>query len=67
MEMDQKYCLLKVEKFIENHAWTASEKLLRRPGSDYDFRCRNPHKTKEDFEKLQAAHSGCDIIEGRHV
>ncbi|KAL6528203.1 hypothetical protein OROHE_015153 [Orobanche hederae] len=43
MELDQKDCSLKVEKLIENHAWTASEKqLLGRTGSNYDLKCRDP-------------------------
>lgn len=59
MEMDQKDCSLKVEKLLEKHAWIASEKqLFGKSGTDYDFISRNPRKTKEDFEKLQAEQSG---------
>ncbi|GER46534.1 structural maintenance of chromosomes protein [Striga asiatica] len=61
MEMDQKDCSSKVEKLIEKHAWIASEKqLFGRPGSDYDFNSNDPHKSREDFEKLQAAQSGLE-------
>ncbi|KAK6155866.1 hypothetical protein DH2020_010114 [Rehmannia glutinosa] len=61
MEMDQKDCSLKVEKLIEKHAWIASEKqLFGRVGSDYDFESRDPHKAREDFEKLQADQSGLE-------
>ncbi|KAL6580577.1 Structural maintenance of chromosomes protein 2-2 [Orobanche minor] len=61
MEMDQKDCSLKVEKLIEKHAWIASEKqLFGRVGSDYDFESRDPHKAREEFEKLQAAQSGLE-------
>ncbi|KAL7107353.1 hypothetical protein ACP275_06G048700 [Erythranthe tilingii] len=61
MEMDQKDCSLKVDKLIEKHAWVASEKqLFGRVGSDYDFESRDPHKAREDFEKLQADQSGLE-------
>ncbi|KAL6541728.1 Structural maintenance of chromosomes protein 2-2 [Orobanche gracilis] len=61
MEMDQKDCSLKVEKLIEKHAWIASEKqLFGRVGSDYDFESRDPHKAREEFEKLKAAQSGLE-------
>ncbi|KAL0304105.1 UNVERIFIED_CONTAM: Structural maintenance of chromosomes protein 2-2 [Sesamum radiatum] len=61
MEMDQKDCSLKVEKLIEKHAWIASEKqLFGRVGSDYDFESCDPHKAREDFEKLQAEQSGLE-------
>ncbi|KAL0400935.1 UNVERIFIED_CONTAM: Structural maintenance of chromosomes protein 2-1 [Sesamum latifolium] len=61
MEMDQKDCSLKVEKLIEKHAWIASEKqLFGRVGSDYDFDSCDPHKAREDFEKLQAEQSGLE-------
>lgn len=57
--MDQKDCSLKVEKLLEKHAWIASEKqLFGRVGSDYNFESRDPHKAREDFEKLQADQSG---------
>lgn len=59
MEMDQKDCSLKVDKLIEKHAWIASEKqLFGRVGSDYDFESCDPHKARENFEKLQAEQSG---------
>ncbi|CAA0836700.1 Structural maintenance of chromosomes protein 2-1 [Striga hermonthica] len=61
MEMDQKDCSSKVEKLIEKHAWIASEKqLFGRAGSDYYFNSNDPHKAREDFEKLQAAQSGLE-------
>ncbi|KAL8049884.1 hypothetical protein ABFX02_06G048100 [Erythranthe guttata] len=61
MEMDQKDCSLKVDKLLEKHAWVASEKqLFGRVGSDYDFESRDPHKAREDFEKLQADQSGLE-------
>lgn len=57
--MDQKDCALRVDKLIDKHAWIASEKqLFGRVGSDYDFDSRDPHKAREDFEKLQAEQSG---------
>lgn len=59
MEMEQKGCSVTVEKLLEKHAWIASEKqLFGKSGTDYDFSSRNPCKTKEDFEKLQAEQSG---------
>ncbi|XP_019192681.1 PREDICTED: structural maintenance of chromosomes protein 2-1-like [Ipomoea nil] len=61
METDQKDCSLRVEKLLEKHAWIASEKqLFGKSGTDYDFASRNPRKTKEDFEKLQAEQSGLE-------
>lgn len=59
MEMDQKDCALRVDKLIDKHAWITSEKqLFGRVGSDYDFKSRDPHKAREDFERLQAEQSG---------
>ncbi|XP_031107069.1 structural maintenance of chromosomes protein 2-1-like [Ipomoea triloba] len=61
MEMDQKDYSVKVEKLLEKHAWIASEKqLFGKSGTDYDFTSRNPSKTKEDFERLQAEQSGLE-------
>nr|GMC65783.1 structural maintenance of chromosomes protein 2-1-like [Ipomoea batatas] len=61
MEMEQKGCSVKVEKLLEKHAWIASEKqLFGKSGTDYDFSSRDPCKTKEDFEKLQAEQSGLE-------
>nr|GLL21051.1 structural maintenance of chromosomes protein 2-1-like [Ipomoea trifida] len=61
MEMEQKGCSVTVEKLLEKHAWIASEKqLFGKSGTDYDFSSRNPCKTKEDFEKLQAEQSGLE-------
>ena len=59
MEMEQKDCSLKVDKLIEKHAWITSEKqLFGRSGSDYDFTSRDPHKARDQFEKLQAEQAG---------
>ncbi|KAH6824279.1 structural maintenance of chromosomes 2 [Perilla frutescens var. hirtella] len=61
MEMDQKDCALRVDKLIDKHAWIASEKqLFGRSGSDYDFESRDPHKAREDFEKLQSEQTGLE-------
>ncbi|KAH6788453.1 structural maintenance of chromosomes 2 [Perilla frutescens var. frutescens] len=61
MEMDQKDCALRVDKLIDKHAWIASEKqLFGRAGSDYDFESRDPHKAREDFEKLQSEQTGLE-------
>lgn len=59
MEMEQKDCSLKVDKLFEKHSWIASEKqLFGRSGTDYDFSSRDPHKAREELEKLQAEQSG---------
>ncbi|CAK8561036.1 unnamed protein product [Lathyrus sativus] len=61
MEMEQKDCSLRVDKLIEKHAWIASEKqLFGKSGTDYDFSSRNPGKSREDLEKLQAEQSGLE-------
>ncbi|KAI3693000.1 hypothetical protein L6452_32826 [Arctium lappa] len=61
MEMEQKDCSLKVDKLIEKHAWITSEKqLFGRSGSDYDFTSRDPHKARDQFEKLQAEQAGLE-------
>ncbi|XP_031392590.1 structural maintenance of chromosomes protein 2-1-like [Punica granatum] len=61
METDQKDCSLKVEKMIEKYAWIASEKqLFGKSGTDYDFSSREPHKAREELEKLQAELSGLE-------
>ncbi|GFY88149.1 structural maintenance of chromosomes 2 [Actinidia rufa] len=59
MEMEQKDCSLKVQKLIDKHTWITSQKqLFGRSGTDYDFASRDPRKSREDFEKLQAEQSG---------
>ena len=59
MEMDQKDCSLRVDKLIEKHAWITSEKqLFGKSGTDYDFVSRDPRKSKDEYEKLQAEQSG---------
>ncbi|GAB2265441.1 Structural maintenance of chromosomes protein 2-2 [Dionaea muscipula] len=61
LEMEQKDCSLKVDKLIEKHAWIASERqLFGRSGSDYDFTSRDPIKSREDLEKLQAEQSSLE-------
>ncbi|KAJ9547299.1 hypothetical protein OSB04_019842 [Centaurea solstitialis] len=61
MEMEQKDCSLKVDKLIEKHGWITSEKqLFGRSGSDYDFTSRDPHKARDQFEKLQAEQAGLE-------
>ncbi|KAI3817894.1 hypothetical protein L1987_11694 [Smallanthus sonchifolius] len=61
METEQKDCSQKVDKLIEKHSWITSEKqLFGRPGSDYDFTSRDPHKARDEFEKLQAEQAGLE-------
>ncbi|KAK3001356.1 hypothetical protein RJ639_021135 [Escallonia herrerae] len=61
MEMEQKDCALKVDKLIEKHAWITSEKqLFGRSGTDYDFASRDPHKAREEYDKLQSEQSGLE-------
>ncbi|XP_024996476.1 structural maintenance of chromosomes protein 2-1-like [Cynara cardunculus var. scolymus] len=61
MEMEQKDSSLKVDKLIEKHAWITSEKqLFGRSGSDYDFTSRDPHRARDQFEKLQAEQAGLE-------
>lgn len=58
MEMEQKDCSTKVDKLIEKHAWIATERqLFGRTGTDYDFASRDPHKAKEELDKLQTEQS----------
>ena len=60
MEMEQKDCSTKVDRFIEKHAWIAYEKqLFGRSGTDYEFMSRDPTKAREELERLQAEQSGC--------
>lgn len=60
MEMEQKDCSLKVEKFIEKYAWITSEKqLFGRSGTDYDFASRDPSKARAELDILQTEQSGC--------
>ncbi|MCL7025251.1 hypothetical protein MKW94_019650 [Papaver nudicaule] len=61
MEMEQKDCSLKVDKLLEKHRWIAAEKqLFGKSGTDYDFSSCNPHKSKEELEKLQADQSSLE-------
>ncbi|KAI7750267.1 hypothetical protein M8C21_031841 [Ambrosia artemisiifolia] len=61
METDRKECSLKVDKLIEKNCWITSEKhLFGRSGSDYDFTSRDPHKARDEFEKLQAEQAGLE-------
>ncbi|XP_058110794.1 structural maintenance of chromosomes protein 2-1-like isoform X2 [Magnolia sinica] len=61
MEMEQKDCSLKVDKLLERHSWIAAEKqLFGKSGTDYDFSSRDPHKSREELEKLQAEQSGLE-------
>ncbi|XP_076957697.1 structural maintenance of chromosomes protein 2-1-like [Bidens hawaiensis] len=59
METERKDCSLKVDKLIEKNSWiTAEKQLFGRSGSDYDFASRDPHKTRDEFEKLQTEQAG---------
>ncbi|KAJ6824880.1 structural maintenance of chromosomes protein 2-1-like [Iris pallida] len=61
METEQKDCSLKVDKLLERHGWIASEKqLFGKSGTDYDFSSRDPYKSREELEKLQAEQSGLE-------
>ncbi|CAI8607534.1 unnamed protein product [Vicia faba] len=61
LETEQKDCSLRVDKLIEKHAWIASEKQqFGKSGTDYDFSSRNPGKSREELEKLQAEQSGLE-------
>ncbi|CAN1267092.1 Structural maintenance of chromosomes protein 2-2 [Linum perenne] len=61
MEMEHKDCSARVEKLLEKHPWIASEKqLFGRSGTDYDFGSRDPHKAREELDKLQAEQSGLE-------
>lgn len=63
MEMEQKGCSLRVDKLLENHGWIISEKqLFGKTGTDYDFSSCDPHKAREELERLQAEQSGCVIF-----
>ncbi|TYI35474.1 hypothetical protein ES332_A03G078900v1 [Gossypium tomentosum] len=61
MEMEQKDCSTKVDKLIEKHAWIATERqLFGRSGTDYDFASRDPHKAREELDKLQTEQSSLE-------
>ncbi|KAF5805595.1 putative transcription factor bZIP family [Helianthus annuus] len=61
METERKECSIKVDKLIEKNYWITSEKhLFGRSGSDYDFTSRDPHKARDEFEKLQAEQAGLE-------
>ncbi|XXG40098.1 hypothetical protein AAC387_Pa01g0897 [Persea americana] len=61
MDMEQKDCSLKVDKLLEKHSWIGAEKhLFGKGGTDYDFSSRNPRKSMEELEKLQAEQSGLE-------
>ncbi|KAI3955504.1 hypothetical protein MKW98_028449 [Papaver atlanticum] len=61
MEIEQKDCSLKVTKLLEKHSWIAAEKqLFGKSGTDYDFSSCNPHKSREELEKLQADQSNLE-------
>ncbi|XP_042470536.1 structural maintenance of chromosomes protein 2-1-like [Zingiber officinale] len=61
MELEQKDCSLKVDKLLEKHGWIAAEKqLFGKSGTDYDFSARDPSKSREELEKLQAEQSGLE-------
>lgn len=59
MELEQKDCSLKVDKLLEKHGWIVAEKqLFGKTGTDYDFSARDPSKSREELENLQAEQSG---------
>lgn len=59
MEIEQKDCSFKVDKLLEKHGWITTEKqLFGKSGTDYDFSSRDPYKSREELEKLQAEQSG---------
>ncbi|OVA02199.1 RecF/RecN/SMC [Macleaya cordata] len=61
MEMEHKDCSLKVDKLLEKHSWIAAEKqLFGKSGTDYDFSSCNPHKAREELDKLQAEQSSLE-------
>ncbi|MBA0851713.1 hypothetical protein Goshw_024691 [Gossypium schwendimanii] len=61
MEMEQKDCSTKVDKLIEKHAWIGTERqLFGRSGTDYDFASRDPHKAREELDKLQTEQSSLE-------
>ncbi|XP_019707663.1 structural maintenance of chromosomes protein 2-2 isoform X2 [Elaeis guineensis] len=61
MEIEQKECSLKVDKLLEKHGWITTEKqLFGKSGTDYDFSSRDPYKSREELEKLQAEQSGLE-------
>ncbi|XP_077223831.1 structural maintenance of chromosomes protein 2-1-like isoform X2 [Tasmannia lanceolata] len=61
VEMEQKDCSSKVDKLLEKHSWIGTEKqLFGKSGTDYDFSSRDPHKLREELEKLQVEQSGLE-------
>ncbi|XP_008800994.2 structural maintenance of chromosomes protein 2-1-like [Phoenix dactylifera] len=61
MEIEQKECSLKVDKLLEKHGWITTEKqLFGKSGTDYDFSSRDPYKSREELENLQAEQSGLE-------
>ncbi|KAJ0988950.1 hypothetical protein J5N97_007306 [Dioscorea zingiberensis] len=61
MEMEQKDCSLKVDKLLEKYVWIATEKqLFGKSGTDYDFSTRDPYKSREELDKLQAEQSSLE-------
>uniref|UniRef100_A0A1D1YJB7 Structural maintenance of chromosomes protein n=1 Tax=Anthurium amnicola TaxID=1678845 RepID=A0A1D1YJB7_9ARAE len=61
MEVEQRDCSMMVDKLLQKHSWIASERqLFGKGGTDYDFSSRDPVKTREEFEKLQAEQSGLE-------
>ncbi|XWS51591.1 hypothetical protein CRYUN_Cryun12cG0189900 [Craigia yunnanensis] len=58
MEMEQKDCSTKVDKLIEKHVWFATERqFFGSGGTNYDFASHDPHKAREELDKLQAEQS----------
>jgi len=56
--MEHKNCSVKVDKLVEKHTWITSEKrLFGNGGTDYDFESRDPHKAREELERLQTDQS----------
>ncbi|EOA23418.1 hypothetical protein CARUB_v10016600mg [Capsella rubella] len=61
MEMDQKNCCVKVDKLVEKHTWITSEKqLFGKEGTNYDFESHDPHKAREELERLQTEQSSLE-------
>jgi structural maintenance of chromosome 2 len=61
MEMEHKNCSVKVDKLVEKHTWITSEKrLFGNGGTDYDFESRDPHKAREELERLQTDQSSLE-------
>ncbi|MQL94958.1 hypothetical protein Taro_027621 [Colocasia esculenta] len=61
MEVEQRDCSTTVDKLLQKHSWIVSERqLFGKCGTDYDFSSRDPIKTREEFEKLQADQSSLE-------